>query len=622
MKWLANNFKRKKIIYSEIIALYCGSLPVNNIFDMTTFNKIWKILTVEQHKNAVILLFLMILGMLLETLGFSLLLPALALMTQNDLVNQYPFLRPFLDYLGNPSTNELIVIGMIMLAIVYTIKALFLGTLAWLQAKFAFAVQANVSQRLFKNYLFQPYTFHLQHNSAQLIRNTTNEVSMFNAVTQSALMIIAEGLVFLGIATLLLFIEPVGACLVITLLGLAGWSFHKLTKNMILKWGEARQFHEGLRVQHLQQGLGGVKEVKLMGRENEFLSQFRIHNYGSAKIGEFQTTVKSLPRYWLELLAVIGLVTLVMVMMEQNKPMSSIVPTLGVFVAAAFRVMPSVNRVLSAFQTLRFATPVVNMLYEQLHLVAEHKHNNVHAPFSIKNSIELKDVSFAYPETASFALNSINISIPQGSMTGFIGTTGAGKSTLVDIILGLIHPTKGTVFVDNTDIQKEIRSWQDLIGYVPQSIFLTDDTLLRNVAFGIPIDQVDEEKVWSALRSAQLDSFVRELSLGLNTVVGERGVRLSGGQRQRIGIARALYHEPQILILDEATSSLDIDTEHDVMNAVNAMHGDKTIIIVTHRLTTVENCDLLYRLEKGRVVKEGSPESMFKTISPAGAYSS
>ena len=373
-----------------------------------------------------------------------------------------------------------------------------------------------------------------------------------------------------------------------------------------MQWGEARQFHEGLRVQHLQQALGGAKEVKLLGREDEFLSQFKTHNYRSAKAGELQAMVKALPRYWLEFLCVLGLLTLVVVMIQQGKPLNSIVPTLGIFAAAAFRVMPSVNRVLSAFQSIRFSLPVISMLYDQLCSNIDYTNKkDCLSGIEIQDIIKLESVCFTYPLSSCSSLTDINISIPCGSMTGFIGTTGAGKSTLVDIILGLLTPDKGKVSVDDIDIHNNLRGWQKQIGYVPQNIYLTDDTLRRNIAFGIADEQINEDRVCNALIAAQLDSFVRKLPFGLNTMVGERGVRLSGGQRQRIGIARALYHEPAVLVLDEATSSLDTETEHDVMNAVNAMHGKKTILIVTHRLATVENCDQLYRLDQGKLFGVG-----------------
>lgn len=583
--------------------------------EMSTVSKIQDILTYTERKNALMLLCLMAIGMILETLSVGLVIPAITLLTQENPAARYPLVAPVLTALGNPSTQALIVGGMLTLAGVYSIKALFLAFLAWRQARFAFSVQAQLSQRLFTTYLRQPYTFHLQRNSAQLINNATGEVSVFTYKTlMPGMLLITESLVILGVGSLLLVVEPVGALIVALVLGVASWGFHRITKNRITRWGEARQYHEGLRIQHLQQGLGGVRDVKLHGRESDFLEQYKIHNIQSANVGERQITLQQLPRLWLELLAVVGMALLVLGMLAQGRDMAHIVPTLGLFAIAAFRLMPSVSRILGAVQALRFGLPVINTLHEELKFVA--LKSVAQSPCGIvtlQQGIRLADISYTYPRAPKPAVHSLNITIQKGESVGFIGPSGAGKSTLVDILLGLLTPDAGKISVDSIDIQANLRSWQDHIGYVPQNIYLTDDTLRRNVAFGIPIEQIDENAVWRAIRAAQLDEFVKGLPQGLETVVGERGVRLSGGQRQRIGIARALYHDPEVLVLDEATSSLDTDTENEVMQAVRSLHGSKTIVIVAHRLSTVEHCDRLYRLEQGRVVAEGVPAEMLST---------
>jgi len=572
----------------------------------TTAHKLWALLTAEQRSAAIALFGLMLVGVALETLGIGLVIPALALMTQSDLAVRYPALAPLLQRFGNFSHEQLVIAGMLILVAVYAVKALFLGFLAWRQSCFAYGVRADLSLRLFTGYLRQPYTFHLRRNSAQLLRNATNEVEIFigNGL-QSGLMLLTELLVLVGISALLLAIEPLGALLVVTTLGVAGWGFHRLTRHHILRWGEARQLHEGLRIQHLQQGLGSAKDVKLLGREEDFLTQFRLHNTGSARAEQSKQTLQQLPRLWLELLAVTGLAALVLVIIGQGKPLEALLPTLGLFAAAAFRLMPSVNRILGAGQSVRYGLPVIDTLYNELNLLKETPAPQRGQPLPFRSVLTLEAVSFCYPSTEAPALREVSVSIPSGTSVGFVGQSGAGKSTLVDIFLGLITPDSGTVRVDGRDIQTNIRSWQDQIGYVPQSIFLTDDTVRRNVAFGLPNEQIDEAAVWRALRDAQLEQFVNDLPHGLDTLVGERGIRLSGGQRQRIGIARALYHEPPVLVLDEATSSLDTATERGVMESVRALRGRKTILIVAHRLSTVEHCDWLYRLERGRVVEEG-----------------
>lgn len=578
---------------------------------LSTTRKIWGLLTSTERRSAVLLMGLMFIGMVLETLGVGLVIPAIALLTHSDYTSKYPALLSALEVLGNPS-REMIVIGsMLGLVGVYLVKNVFLAFLAWRQTRFAFGVQAQLSQRLFTVYLRQPYTFHLQRNSAQLIRNVINEVSLCtNNGIRPGMMLFTESLVLLGLCSLLLVVEPLGALIVVSVLGTAAWGFHHFTRSRIARWGEARQHHEGLRIQHLQQGLGGAKDVKLLGRETDFLDQYRLHNVQSALVGQLQSTLQQLPRLWLELLAVGGLAILVISMLVQDRALEAILPTLGLFAAAAFRIMPSVSRVLSAMQSLRYGLSGIDTLHTELQL-ATPKLAGTHSPVTLfRASLELSQVTYAYPGAAGPALKDISLAIQRGESVGFIGASGAGKSTLVDILLGLLTPDTGEVRVDGKDIQANLRNWQDQIGYVPQSIYLTDDTLRRNVAFGLPNEQIDDEAVRRAIRAAQLEEFVHSLPQGLDTLVGERGIRLSGGQRQRIGIARALYHDPVVLVLDEATSALDTAAERGVMHAVTALQGSKTIIIVAHRLSTVEKCNRLYRLKQGKLVEDGSPGSV------------
>ena len=573
--------------------------------NFSTPRKIWKLLTPLQRRKAMTLLVLMFMGMILETLSVGLVIPAIALLTQHDVIHKYPALQPVFEAMGNPSPQSFVIGGMLVLVGAYLIKVVFLALLAWWQMRFAFGVQAQLSQRLFAVYLRQPYTFHLQRNSAQLIRNVINEVSLFigNGILPG-IMLITESLVLIGLCSLLLVVEPVGALIVVIVLGAAAWGFHGLTQGRIARWGAARQYHEGLRIQHLQQGLGGAKEVKLLGREADFLEQYRVHNTQSAHVGQLQSTMQQLPRLWLELLAISGLAILVISMLVQNRALDAVLPTLGLFAAAAFRIMPSVNRILTAVQSLRYGVPVFDVLHSEINLAIPEVAGTDYSVVPFCNVVELNQVTFCYPSAVEPALKNISLTIQRGESIGFVGASGAGKSTLVDILLGLLIPDTGQVRLDGKDIQENIRNWQDQIGYVPQSIFLTDDTLRRNVAFGLANECIDDGAVERAIQAAQLEEFIASLPEGLETVVGERGVRLSGGQRQRIGIARALYHDPAVLVLDEATSALDTATERDVMQAVTALQGSKTLVIVAHRLSTVEHCNRLYHLGQGEVVAE------------------
>ena len=581
---------------------------------MSALRKIWRILSPAHRKRAFVMIGLMLIGMVVETLGVGLVIPLVALMTQVEVATRFPVLAPLLGALGNPTQQQLVLGGMVVLVGVFVIKAAFLSFLVWRQARYVADIQIELSNRLFAAYLRQPYTFHLQRNSAELIRNTSSEVSVFAGSFGAALLILTEVFVIVGVLTLLIAIEPLGALLVVVVLGVASWGYHGLVRGHLLRWGKEQQFHNLLRIQHLVQGLSGVKDVKLLGRETDFLKQYDVHNTGMIVVGQNLAALQQLPRLWLELLAVVGLAAIVLVMIVRGAAPDAILPTLGVFAAAAFRLLPSANRVLGSIQKVRYALPVLDTLTEEFRVLvpAEAPRRGEHLAF--ESALVLDRVTYQYEAAETPALRDVRLTIPRGMTVGLIGSTGAGKSTLVDIMLGLLTPDAGAVQVDGVDIQTNLRGWQDQIGYVPQSIYLTDDTLRRNIAFGLPKEEIDEAAVWRALDDAQMSEWVRDLALGLDTVVGERGVRLSGGQRQRIGIARALYHDPAVLVLDEATSSLDSTTEAGVMEAIRALYGKKTVIIVAHRLSTVEHCDHLYRLEQGQVVEEGSTAAILGRV--------
>lgn len=581
------------------------------MIDTAAIRKVWGMLTTDERRNAMVLLALMVVGMAFETLGIGLVIPAIGLLTQPDFIKDSPGLRRLVEGSGNPGNPGLITGAMVGLLAIYLLKTVFLAFLAWRQAGYAFHLQARMSQSLFATYLRQPYTFHLQRNSAQLIRNAVNEMNVFTFNVATPIMTLAaEALVLPGVCILLLVVEPFGTVIVVSILGVIAWGFHALSHGRIASWGEARQHHEGLRIQHLQQGLGGAKDVKLLGREAEFLDQYALHNLESARVGQRQLTVQQLPRLFLELLAVTGLSTLVLTMIARGRDPVTILPVLGLFAAAAFRLLPSINRVLGSLQSLRYGLATVNTLHEELNLAIPGAGTRDVPAHPLRETLELDRVTYTYPGAPAPAIRSLSLTIRRGESVGFIGGSGAGKSTLIDVLLGLLDPDSGQVHADGRDIRRSLRGWQDQIGYVPQSIYLTDDTLRRNVAFGLASSQIDERAVLRAIRAAQLEDFVQSLPQGLDTTVGERGVRLSGGQRQRIGIARALYHDPATLVLDEASSSLDYATEREVMQAVRALQGTKTIIIVAHRLSTVEHCDRLYRLEGGRLVETGTPLTM------------
>ena len=582
---------------------------------MSIEKNIYELLSPSERKRAVVVVALMLVGVLFETFSIGLIIPALAVITQPESVSKIVFLSSFVNaVVESGGLPKLVQLGVIALAMVYIFKSLFLAGLVWLQTQFAFSVQSRISRQLLATYLSKPYIFHLQNNSAQMIFNATTGVNLFAAAILHGLALITEVAVVSAITILLLSVEPVGTVVVVGSLSAIAIFLHRATGQRNAIWGTRYQFHEGMRIQHIQQGLGGVKDIILSGRAASFIERYSEHNVSSAHMSCNQNMLQQMPRLVLEALAVVALSVLVLMMLAQGKPLSSIVPTIGLFATAAFRLMPSANRILLALQTLKYQKSAVATLHNELNSVrtdtvlGAQQHKLPGDPSPMGQSFSAEDVCFRYPGSDSDALLNVSVAISKGTTVGFVGTSGSGKSTLIDVLLGLLKPNAGSVRVDGKDIQEQMQAWQCQIGYVPQTIFLTDESLRENIAFGIPLNSIDDQAVRRALDAAQLADFVANLPAGLDTLVGERGVRLSGGQRQRIGIARALYNDAQILVLDEATSALDTDTEAEVMLAIQALHGQKTILMVAHRLSTVRHCDCIYRLERGRIVAQGAPD--------------
>lgn len=571
---------------------------------MRSIAKLWSILTPAEMVSAVSLVCLMLVSMVLEMLGIGVVVPALAAMAAERPAALSPAMAAWLAWLGNPSREHLLLAGLAILLGLYAFKAAFVVFATWRQLRFVASMQNRIAHTLYSAYLTQPWTFHLERNSAEMIRNI-NDVVPFAITCTAILGAVAELLVVCGIMGLLLWCEPVGAIAVGFMMVTASYALDSITRHRLARWGKLAQHYSGLMFKHLYQGLGGAKDVKVLGCEREFIDQYSRTRWQQVQMQTRQGLCGQLPRLWYELLAVAALCLLTGVMVWQGKATQGMIPTLGLFAAGAFRMLPSVNRLALAMQSLRYAQATIDMVHSELALLpAAIPAAAARLPFS--HSIRLEHVSYRYPTGHANALDDVSLEIEHGKSVGIIGGSGAGKSTLVDVILGLLSPTGGRVLVDGGDIASNTRGWQDQIGYVPQAIYLCDDTLRHNVAFGVPNEKIDDNAVRRALKGAQLDGFVAELPAGVETMVGEQGVRLSGGQRQRIGIARALYHDPQVLVLDEATSALDSQTEAGVMEAVNAMHGTKTIIIVAHRLSTIANCDRVYRLQGGRVEKTGT----------------
>ena len=574
-----------------------------------TIKIVWKLFTNSDRAAFIRIVVMVIVGMFLETISLGIVVPIIGILTQDDYQQKYPFI---VDIFGNLSREELISAVMVAMVLIYVVRSLFLFWSLWIQKGFSASVSGRLSQSLFSIYLRQPYMFHLQRNSSTLMRNAKNATSVVTCGVDPFLVLLTDGLVAIAMFALLIAVEPVGTLAVLLVFGLSTFVFQRTTRRRIDNWGYQVDYHETKILQHLQEGFGGAKDVKVLGRENEFLSQHEKHLGESIRINRIYNVILTLPRSFMEIITIVGLCLLVVSMVVRGRELADIVPILGLFAAAAFRVMPSINRLLMATQTLIFNRSIIASVYKDF-LLDSPDSLSLKSETKFATQLELTDVSFKYPTAATASLQNVSLVVKRGEAVGFVGPSGAGKSTLVDVILGLFAPTSGVVKVDGQDVQQNLRNWQNQIGYVPQAIYLTDDTLRRNVAFGLNDENIDDNLVRNAIRLAQLEEFVATLPEKLETVVGERGVRLSGGQRQRIGIARALYHNPSVLVLDEATSSLDTPTEHGVMQAVQALQGSKTVLIVAHRLSTVEYCDRLYKIENARITEEGTFDKVVKS---------
>jgi ABC-type multidrug transport system fused ATPase/permease subunit len=544
---------------------------------------------------------LILLGVLLETLSVGLLIPALTVLSQDD----SSLNLPYVTLKSSLSQSQLIQVAAGAIFLVYLLKNIFIGVSTWIQRGFLTKISTRLSARMLEIYIHQPYAYHLRHNSAVLIRNTQDASMVVGGGVEPTLAVLSDGLIAASLFIVLVVVEPLGTLSVVAIFVGATMLFQRLTTNRLREWGKQRQEQKGKIIQSIQQSLGAIKDIQILGREQMFTEVHREQQELDADLMRKINMTQVLPRLWLEIIAMGAMASLVVIMLWAGNEINVIVPVVGLFALSAFRVLPSINKIINGLQMLRVSRAAIETIHRDLGLYIPTDDSSTIEAFAFE-SLTTEALIFQYEQMDSEVLKGISILINKGEAIGFVGQSGSGKSTLIDILLGLLEPKSGSVRVNGLDIGFCKRSWQHIVGYIPQTIFLMDDSLRRNIAIGISDNEIDEVAIREALKSAQLEDFVASLPEGLDTVVGERGVRLSGGQRQRIGIARALYHRPSVLVLDEATSSLDTETEHEVMKAVQALQGDKTVIIVAHRLSTVEYCDRLYRLDAGRIVDEGT----------------
>lgn len=574
--------------------------------------KFRSLLSKHQKKRVIELSMLMVISGLLETFSVSLMLPFMsAAMNPNDLIEKW-YVKYICGLLGIESTRIFMVLFAVILALIYIIKNAYLLIEYNIQYKFVYRNMFSVQRQLLERVINKPYEYFLDLNSADIIRLINSDVINTFSLLLTVLSFITESIVSLMLIFTIFIITPVETILIASILLGMVFLINMIIKPRLYKAGiDSQTAYSGMN-KWLLQSVHGIKELKVMGTEDFFREKFSENGEVYIKSLRISQILTLAPRFIIEASSVGAVFLVVAFLIYNGKEIKSIIPMLTAIALAAVRLLPSMNRISGALASISYAEPMLdkvlsywdsNEFIERYHDRSVAKDIYRTGKIVFNDKIVVSNVNYRYKGSNIDVLDDAVLEIKKGKSVGIVGASGAGKTTLVDVVLGLLIPTKGCVMVDGYDIFTDIRQWHTLIGYIPQSIFLLDATIRDNVAFGIPKEDVSDEKIWRALQEACLEEFVEKLPKKLDTEIGERGVKLSGGQRQRIGIARALYSEPSVLILDEATSALDNDTEASIMESINNLHGRKTIIIIAHRLTTIERCDEVYCVSDGHIQK-------------------
>lgn len=592
---------------------------------MNKFISKFSYILADKKKNLLSLLFLALLSSVLDAIGIGLVGPFVALASSLDFIDKNFWLSWAYNQSGVQSKSQFIILAGLLIICVFYIKSFLSFHINHYIHEFSYKQEGNLRSKLLHSYLAVPYTFHLNVNSAVLIQNIVNETHIFcNQIMLPSLNLVTNVTIIFFILLLLLKTNLI-ATLAILGIQLSIFFVYYLAKDKIVLWGQQKSISQKEMIRIINHSLGGLKETRIVGCGDYFENQMHQQSQIFAHAASSFSVFKFLPRVLIEPLLITFLVGFIVISLSTGNTQNLLV-SLGIFTTASFRLKPVVGSLLTEFSQIRNADFSLNQLYFDLKNLEQQEKTNKYAEpvgnlrkdnlFSSSNygnqvmpfadQIVLENVSYRYPEASETVLNDISLTLKKGQSIALIGKSGAGKTTLVDVILGLLIPESGDIKVDGISVYKDLRSWQNLIGYIPQSIFLIDDSITRNIAFGVPDELIDLERLDKAIQAAHLTELVEQLPDGIQTVIGERGVRLSGGQRQRIGIARALYHEREILVLDEATAALDSETESRVTEAIKSLSGTKTMIIIAHRLTTVQHCDSVYLIDKGRIEKSGS----------------
>lgn len=563
----------------------------------------------KQKRVMVLLLCAIFIGALFELLGVSLIMPLIQVISTPDMIEENRYLNMVYRAFGMKDTGSFFVFLASVIIGVYIFKNAYLIVMYHFQYSFIYKNQLKVAGRLVDCYLKKPYTYHLNNNTSNMIRNIMLDTERLFQLILSVLNCLSEALLCILLGLFMVINDPFMTITLASLLLLCMGGYRAFTKKRVNEYGRINQVYDGRMHQSINQALGAVKDIKILHREKYFVDRFV--ESGEKKMDALINTnfFGTVPRYLIETVCVGGIITVLIIKLETGTDLARILPMLGSFAVAAFKLMPSAGKISNYANLISFLTPSIDLIYKDIKETEDMVEKEVKDRGELSDddidasSIRIENIEYSYPGFDERVLEGADFEIPLGASVGLIGQSGAGKSTLADVILGILFPVKGRVMYGRMNVHDYPLKWSEKLAYIPQAIFLADESIRDNVAFGIREEEIDDNKVWAALDEAQLSDFVRDLPEGLDTLVGERGVRLSGGQRQRIGIARALYDDPEILVLDEATSALDSETEGAVMEAIDSLMGRKTLIIIAHRLTTIRNCQMIFRVENGRVIK-------------------
>ena len=576
--------------------------------------KLLVLLDAKQKRIMVLIVFLMLIGAVLEMLGVSMILPVMNVVLEENAVDKHAYLQIICRVFHIENTRSLMIFVMTALIVIFAVKNIFLFFQQKVLLRFVYTNQFATSRRMMINFMQRPYEYYLNADTAVIQRNITSDVNNMYGLILALLQLVSEGIVFVCLVAVSLVSDVWMSITVTVLLVIVLLVIKCILKPIMRRAGEENQdYYSGL-YKWIEQSVLGIKEIKIARREHYFINEYAKCGAGYVSAVQRYNLYNATPRLLIETVAIAGMIFYMMMRLLQGAEVVDIMPQITLLAIAAMRLIPCANRINNHLTSIAYFEPffmgVSDNLQEEIrdesidYSEETYRRKQDIEKLEVRDKIELKQITYKYPNTDVLIFDRADMEIPIGKSVGIVGTSGSGKTTVVDILLGLLRLQNGEILADGVEVREHYAQWLKNIGYIPQTIFMVDSTIRKNVAFGYADEDIDDSKVWEALREAQLDEFVRGLPEGLDTGIGERGIRISGGQRQRIGIARALFEDPEVLVLDEATSALDNETEAAIMDSINRLHGRKTLVIIAHRLQTIEKCDMVYRIENGKAVRE------------------